>query len=85
MEHERCIGDIAKITCNTLGRPVPIVKLYLNGSVLKMNFNTLNYHLLLDSESKFGTYFCVGSNIVGTVNISISFKMKREFFDVEYY
>ena len=73
-----CIGENVSINCNAVGRPAPDVSLYQNGTLLKQSLSNLSYHFALDSESKFEAYTCVSNNTLGTVNVTITFKMKRK-------
>ena len=71
-----CIGETVSINFNAVGRAAPDVLLYQNGTLLKQGLSNLSYHVALDSEGKFGVYTCVSNNTFGTVNVTITFKMK---------
>ena len=71
-----CIDDNVSINCNAVGRPKPDVFLYQTGTILKQSLSNLSHHFVLDSEGKFGAYTCVSNNTFGTVNVTITFKMK---------
>ena len=71
-----CIGENVSIKCNAVGRPLPDVFLYQNGTLLKQSLSSLSHHFALDSEGKFGAYSCVSNNTFGTVNVTTTFKMK---------
>ena len=76
-----CIGENVSINCNAVGRPLPDVILYQNGTLLKQNLSNLSNYFALDSEGKFGSYTCVSNNTFGTVNVTTTFKMKRKILN----
>ena len=78
-EYQSCIGENASLTCNAIGRPLPDVSLYRNGSLLGMNTGSVTHLLPFDSSSNFGSYICISNNTVGVANITTTFKIKRKF------
>ena len=79
-EHQSCIGENVTIACNAIGRPIPDVLLYHNGSLLRRNAGSLSHPLLINSSSSFGSYICISNNSVGMVNVTTKFKTKRKCF-----
>ena len=81
-EHQSCIGENVTIVCSVIGRPIPDVLLYHNGTFLRRNSSGFSHPLFFNSSSTFGSYICVSNNSVGMVNITTKFKIKRKCFVV---
>ena len=82
-EHQSCIGENVTIVCSAIGRPIPDVLLYHNGTFIRRNSSSFSHPLFFNSSSTFGSYICVSNNSVGMANITTKFKIKRKSF-VEY-
>ena len=78
-EVEECIGDNVQLICNAVGRPIPIVKLFLNGNQVKSDSGNLSYNIPQLAKDQFGKYACVANNTVKSVNITMEIKKKRKF------
>ena len=77
-EIQKCIGDKVRLLCNAFGRPIPTVKLFLNGFEVESGSGNLSYIIPQVVENQFGKYMCVANHIVKSINISLDVKKKRK-------